>query len=815
MATYGSIPLDEMTLDGEPLLNKGHTCVSIKAQDDDFFLRDGYGWDYAIVFPNVPVDAPAAEGLAAKLHGAMANLPSVNLGAPIHTHVLPHLQAARDGITSGISVAHDTITTGITTGITTVLDTTGITNVLDAFRTSNEHLSIEDMCHRIHKSGLELRLFYSSKDESSDIAPYILCQVRASFALLKHEADRIDISRLMDADALRATALAGYPDAHIAPFHIEDTLGQYKLSPYEYIHMTYTERPDMQHLYARDPASGHFFSGVERICLIESILTNANGGGAGLDLAKLEESGTIVASFPLHNTAEKTALYEAWIHRRKMFAQPIDQIAGYFGPKIGLYFAFLGHYASWLVSAGLIGSLIWLLEVLNNVPLYDGFTLSLGAHWLQVLVCGFSVFMVLWSTCMLEYWKRYNARLAMQWGTTDYTEEERPRPQFVGTLVPSPITGKPILYFDRKEQRKRMLQSWLVLLLLVLAVLVLVSFTFYLRYYMAVSHKETFALAMGNNGTRFYYGGTAASLTNVIQIALMAEIYDRVCMRMNDFENHATESAHEGSFILKSIIFHFVNNFAALFYITFIKSSLDDYCENGDCLQELRTTLVIIFGTQLIAGNIQEVLLPRVFIWLARCQAHTSSNTQVHHPVERQFFLNDYGWRGTYNDYLELVLQFGFTVLFVGAFPATPIFSLLNNVLEIRIDAYRLLTDYRRPMPRPVANMGAWITVLDILATIAIATNGYVMVYTSGVFESLEAYDRLLLFLAFFALMLFLRYVIFAFMERNYSMEVRAQLKRQAFLSSKIYTREADDVVPEYAHDANYRFEILDGNLLG
>ncbi|OQR99584.1 anoctamin-like protein [Achlya hypogyna] len=809
MTDYGSIPLDEPVLDEnlQPLLEKDQVHVPAAALDDLLLQRDGYGWDYAIVFPNVPVDQPSGgfAHMMPKLHEA---LPSLNLPPVPILH--EHIQAATDRITSGISAAHETITTGISTGITTVLD---------VFRMNDVQLSIEDICHRIHKSGLELRLFYSSKDASTHTAPYILCQIRAPLALLKHEADRIDIQRRMNPDALRDAALKGYPESSIAPFPIEDTLGQYKLSPYEFIHMTYTERPDMQALYARDP-SGQFFSGTERICLIESLLTNSTGGGAGLDLVKLEASGTIVAAYPLHNRAEKAALTEAWLHRKTWFKQPLDAIVGYFGPKVALYFAFLGHYTSWLVAAGVIGSLIFVLECLNHTVL-GGYELLLGAHWLQALVCGFSIFMVLWSTLMLEYWKRFNARLAMQWGTTDFQEEERPRPQFEGTLVPSPITGKPILYFDRKEQRRRMVLSWLVLALLVLLVLLLVSFTFFLRYYMAVSHKEQFAVVLSPNGTAFYYGGMAASIGNVIQIAIMAEIYDRLCMRMTDYENHATESAHEGSFILKSIIFHVVNNFAALFYITFIKSGLsDDTCENGDCLLELRTTLIIVFGTQLVAGNVQEVLLPRLFIWLARCQAHTATDRPVH-VVEAEFFLNDYGWRGTFNDYLELVLQFGFTVLFVGAFPATPLFSLLNNVLEIRIDAYRLLTDYRRPTPRRVVDMGAWITVLDVLATLAIATNGYVMVYTSGVFDSIGdtdeegAYDRLLLFLTFFTLMLFLRYVVYAFMERSYSMEVRAQLKRQAFLSAKIYAREADDVVPEYAHDANYRFEILDGNFYG
>ena len=37
-----------------------------------------------------------------------------------------------------------------------------------------------------------------------------------------------------------------------------------------------------------------------------------------------------------------------------------------------------------------------------------------------------------------------------------------------------------------------------------------------------------------------------------------------------------------------------------------------------------------------------------------------------------------------FNEYLEIVIQFGFITIFVAAFPLAPLFALLNNILEIR-----------------------------------------------------------------------------------------------------------------------------------
>lgn len=43
------------------------------------------------------------------------------------------------------------------------------------------------------------------------------------------------------------------------------------------------------------------------------------------------------------------------------------------------------------------------------------------------------------------------------------------------------------------------------------------------------------------------------------------------------------------------------------------------------------------------------------------------------------------------------VIQYGFVSLFVASFPLAPAFALLNNVIEIRLDAAKFVTEIRRP----------------------------------------------------------------------------------------------------------------------
>lgn len=44
---------------------------------------------------------------------------------------------------------------------------------------------------------------------------------------------------------------------------------------------------------------------------------------------------------------------------------------------------------------------------------------------------------------------------------------------------------------------------------------------------------------------------------------------------------------------------------------------------------------------------------------------------------------------------VSLVLQFGFITIFVAAFPLAPFFALLNNWVEIRLDAQKFVCETR------------------------------------------------------------------------------------------------------------------------
>ena len=69
------------------------------------------------------------------------------------------------------------------------------------------------------------------------------------------------------------------------------------------------------------------------------------------------------------------------------------------------------------------------------------------------------------------------------------------------------------------------------------------------------------------------------------------------------------------------------------------------------------------------------------------------------------------------------VLQFGFITIFVAAFPLAPLFALLNNWAEVRLDAHKFVCEYRRPVAQRAQNIGAWFNILEALSHLSVIAN--------------------------------------------------------------------------------------------
>ncbi|CAJ0930909.1 unnamed protein product, partial [Mesorhabditis belari] len=75
------------------------------------------------------------------------------------------------------------------------------------------------------------------------------------------------------------------------------------------------------------------------------------------------------------------------------------------------------------------------------------------------------------------------------------------------------------------------------------------------------------------------------------------------------------------------------------------------------------------------------------------------------------------------DDYLEMFIQFGYVLLFSPAFPLAAVCALVNNLIEIRVDAFKLCNTVQRPFGRRVRDIGAWQYSMQLLGTLGVMVN--------------------------------------------------------------------------------------------
>ena len=82
--------------------------------------------------------------------------------------------------------------------------------------------------------------------------------------------------------------------------------------------------------------------------------------------------------------------------------------------------------------------------------------------------------------------------------------------------------------------------------------------------------------------------------------------------------------------------------------------------------------------------NIRKV----VHTWKLYFYTSSSSSSSLDRPNmsrwEQDYNLQAWTQLSLFEEYLEIVIQYGFITMFVSAFPLAPLFALVNNIMEVR-----------------------------------------------------------------------------------------------------------------------------------
>nr|CAD7457715.1 unnamed protein product [Timema tahoe] len=433
--------------------------------------------------------------------------------------------------------------------------------------------------------------------------------------------------------------------------------------------------------------------------------------------------------YPLHDLEALEKLGNKW-YWALFENQPFEEIRMYFGEAVALYFTFLGFYTTALLVPMVLGILQMLLS--------------------SETLAFFCVFNVLWVTLFLEAWKRKCSELAFTWGTIGMTGLDEPRPNYHGTMAIDTITGRYQPQFPKWKTYLRMYAvSFPIVFLCMLGAFFVMLVSFW---------TEEYLMARRERGVRM--GRLLVTLPSIVYTALvyiMNTYYRRLATHLTEWENHRTQSQFDRHRVTKLVLFEFVNNFMSLFYIAF-------YIRDMDMLRSQLAVMLIILQA---INNFQEAMLPLLikqygkrllrlleldsFFGLLSEDPTGGKGGKEHGYVEGGEPGNTIGggvlphilplsrddpriaqateegemenYEGTYDDYLEMFIQFGYVFLFSSVFPIAAFWAVFNNILEVRADAFKLCRVFQRPSARRVKDTGAWQRAFEALGALSIVTN--------------------------------------------------------------------------------------------
>ncbi|XP_077510547.1 anoctamin-7-like isoform X1 [Amblyomma americanum] len=534
-----------------------------------------------------------------------------------------------------------------------------------------------------------------------------------------------------------------------------------------------------------------YFTVTQRVCVAYEILQTARYGArrkAQIGIDRLIEEGVYTAAFPLHEGDyrkpsgnvppnlwnRRQVLYEFWARWSCWYKyQPLDHIREYFGEKIGIYFAWLGFYTGWLLPAAAVGFLVFLYgiftigndgptnEICNSDQKYrmcprcdekygcDYWYISDNCIFTKITylfdhpgTVFYAIFVSFWAVTFLEYWKRKSASLAHHWDCMDFEEEEeRPRPEFAARashVERNPITGAKEPAFPARVRKQRIAAGVAILLLMIALVLVFMVSVIVYRVLVSIPlfRSQSF------KGLASVIASSSGAFVNLIFIMILGKVYERLAYRLTQWEMHRTQTDFDNNLTLKVFLFQFVNFYSSIFYIAFFKGRFVGYpgkyghllglrneeCSGSDCLSELAQQLAVIMVGKQMINNAQEILVPKVKAWWHRHKTKmVYRESLTRWEQDYQLIQNE----GLFQEYLEMVLQFGFITIFVAAFPLAPLFALLNNWVEIRLDAQKFVCETRRCVPERAQNIGIWFSILEFLAKAAVISNAFLIAFTS------------------------------------------------------------------------------------
>ncbi|KAI9161069.1 hypothetical protein LWI28_014134 [Acer negundo] len=436
-------------------------------------------------------------------------------------------------------------------------------------------------------------------------------------------------------------------------------------------------------------------------------------------LQRLESEGIVKLVFPLHDDMKRKKLLRNWaLNWWDLTNQPIDEIYSYYGTKVAIYFAFLGRYTTWMLFPAAFALIMQLVDFRS-------------LQWLVLPV--FFVSVILWSVFFFQFWKRKNSALLARW-QINYTVGAGQGQKDLGmgwNSHQSPMDLTTGVAMDKKKE-KQLYQKyeWFGRLMRFRndAIIILSIICLQLPFELAYAHLYE---VIGSDFMKF---GLTAIYIFIIQY--FTKIGGKISVKLIKYENNENTECRADSLVYKVFGLYFMQSYIGIFYHALLHRNF----------KTLRQVLIQRLIISEVLDNLLENGLPYLKYNYKKYRAirnkkkrdkgSSAEKILFNSRVEKEYLKPAYSASigeeledGLFDDFLELALQFGMIMMFACAFPLAFVFATANNIMEIRVDAFKLLTILKRPVPRASTTIGAWSNIFQFLIVMSICTNSALLVW--------------------------------------------------------------------------------------
>ena len=406
---------------------------------------------------------------------------------------------------------------------------------------------------------------------------------------------------------------------------------------------------------------------------------------------------------PLHSRSRSKENYKPIFENvMRSYKAPVNEFKDYYGESIAIYFEWCNFMAKWLLIPAAISIFLFFNETFFGTENNSGY--------LSVL---FSIGVAIWAPMLVRFWRRRCCELDIEWDNFNLrTSEVSLRQQFVGDIRINPVTDVEEYHYPFKQRLMRYIESFIISLPFILgALLVMLSSLNMMGYSDKTDffYMEFFA-KLALPGGLFEKGSVMAFIPSIFMTVAMisiGKIYEPTAEFATVRENHKTKESHWNSVNIKKFIFNFIFYFSHLFYVAFQRRDLVG----------LRKELIILALADELRRIASESALPTIL----RNGFHFNKTFKSAIEEElNELTLPEYTY---FEDYLELVIQYGYVSMFSVAFPLNAFITYIFLFFERRSDAYKIEKLCRRPLTQNTSDIGIWDDVMKLISFTSVFTN--------------------------------------------------------------------------------------------